>query len=133
MENVDGKFLVLENLTKDCLKPSILDLKMGTRMYSDFASETKALSQRRKCSKTTSSSLGVRFCGSYKYQVEESDYKRIDKYVGRTKDVFTFTSLLRDFFSSSKTGKIHSDIINNVIEQLQKIRNIIHELGNYSN
>ena len=130
MENVDGKFLVLENLTKDCLKPSILDLKMGTRMYSDFASETKALSQRRKCSKTTSSSLGVRFCGSYKYQAEESDYKRIDKYVGRTKDVFTFTSLLRDFFSSSKTGKIHIDIINNVIEQLQKIRNIIHELGN---
>ena len=64
------------------------------------------------------------------YQAGESDYKRTDKYVGRTKDVFTLTSLLRDFFSSSKTGKIHIEIINNVIEQLQKIKNIIIELGN---
>lgn len=130
MENTDGKFLVLENLTKDCLKPSILDMKMGTRMYSDFATETKASSQRRKCSKTTSSSLGVRFCGSYKYEAQESDYKRTDKYVGRTTDILTLTSLLRDFFSTSETGKIHIDIINNVIEQLQKIKNIILELGN---
>ena len=108
MENTDGKFLVLENLTKDYLKPSILDLKMGTRMYSDFASETKASSQRRKCSGTTSSSLGVRFCGSYKYQVEESDYKRTDKYVGRTKDVFTLTL-------SFKVGKIRHQIENEFI------------------
>ena len=60
LERENGKFLVLENLTKDSLKPCILDLKMGTRMYSDFASETKAKSQRRKCSLTTSCSLGVR-------------------------------------------------------------------------
>ena len=102
---------------------------MGTRMYSDFASETKSSSQRRKCSKTTSSSLGVRFCGSYKYQAEESEYKRTDKYVGRTKDIVTLTSLLRDFFST-ETGRIHRGVIDNVIEQLQQIKDIILQLGN---
>ena len=49
---------------------------MGTRMYSDTASEAKVRSQRRKCSKTTSSSLGVRFCGSYKYNSKENCYQR---------------------------------------------------------
>ena len=31
------------------------------RMYSDLATETKMLSQRRKSSRTTSSSLGLRW------------------------------------------------------------------------
>ena len=55
-----GKCLVMENLTQGLLKPSVMDLKMGTRMYSDLAPETKMLSQRRKSSRTTSSSLGLR-------------------------------------------------------------------------
>ena len=41
----------------------LMDLKMGTRMYSDLATETKMLSQRRKSSRTTSSSLGLRWAG----------------------------------------------------------------------
>ena len=56
-----GKCLVMENLTQGLLKPSVMDLKMGTRMYSDLAPETKMLSQRRKSSRTTSSSLGLRW------------------------------------------------------------------------
>ena len=103
--NSDGeKYLVLENLTKGFIKPSILDLKMGTRMYSDFATETKMIHQRKKCSKTTSSNLGVRFCGSYKYNRAENVYEKTDKYVGRTSDILVFTSLLKDFFSISGSG-----------------------------
>ena len=56
-----GKCLVMENLTQGLLKPSVMDLKMGTSMYSDLAPETKMLSQRRKSSRTTSSSLGLRW------------------------------------------------------------------------
>ena len=58
-----GKCLVMENLTQGLLKPSVMDLKMGTSMYSDLAPETKMLSQRRKSSRTTSSSFGLRWAG----------------------------------------------------------------------
>ena len=37
---------MLENLTKDYKKPCVLDLKMGTRMYGDFATDSKRKSQR---------------------------------------------------------------------------------------
>ena len=99
-------------------------------MYSDFASEGKVKSQRRKSSMSTSATLGLRFCGSYKYNTQDNRYERTDKYVGRTSDIFILTNLLKDFFSVSESGKIYFDIIRNVIEQLEKIRNVIIELGN---
>ena len=61
-DDIDGsEYIVLENLTECYKKPCVLDLKMGTRMYGDFATETKRESQRRKCQKSTSAKLGVRF------------------------------------------------------------------------
>lgn len=131
LNSENGKFLVMENLTKDFLKPSVMDLKMGTRMYSDFASESKMLSQKRKSSRTTSSSLGVRFCGSVKYEARNNDFKRTDKYTGRTADLFTLTSLLQDFFSISGTGKILHYIIKCVIKELNRIKEILEHLDGF--
>ena len=131
LDSDTGKCLVMENLTQDFLKPSVMDLKMGTRMYSDTASESKMLSQRRKSSRTTSSSLGVRFCGAIKYDVTTNDYKRTDKYAGRTPDLFTLTSLLQDFFSISASGKILRHIIKCVIEELEKIKEILEQMDGY--
>lgn len=131
LNSENEKFLVMENLTKDFRKPSVMDLKMGTRMYSDFASETKIRSQRRKSSRTTSSSLGVRFCGSLKYEARSNDYKRTDKYTGRTADLFTLTSLLQDFFSISGTGRILRHIIQCVIKELHGIKEILESLDGF--
>ena len=121
----------MENLTKDFVKPSVMDLKMGTRMYSDFASESKMISQRRKSSRTTSSSLGMRFCGSLKYEAKSNDYKKTDKYTGRTADLFTLTSLLQDFFSISGTGKILRHIIKCVIKELKIIKDILENVDGF--
>lgn len=131
LNSENGKFLVMENLTKDFLKPSVMDLKMGTRMYSDFASESKMISQRRKSSRTTSSSLGMRFCGSLKYEAKSNDYKKTDKYTGRTADLFTLTSLLQDFFSISGTGKILRHIIKCVIKELKIIKEILENVDGF--
>ena len=53
----------MENLTSDFEYPCIMDLKMGTRLHDDLATQTKIQSHESKVNETTSRALGLRVTG----------------------------------------------------------------------
>lgn len=57
------EYIVLENLVGKFDCPCILDLKIGTRSYTDVMSPRKQQEHLERAATTTTGTLGIRFCG----------------------------------------------------------------------
>jgi len=121
------KYLILENLTSGFNKPCVLDLKVGTRMYGDFATQEKRLSQESKSQATTSGKLGLRVCGFQRYSQTDGAFQKVDKYMGRKADEEKFNQLLETFFTVR--GELQVSVIRSLLSQCKRLRKVIADLS----
>ncbi|CAK7895159.1 inositol polyphosphate multikinase [[Candida] anglica] len=154
----DKKYIVLQNLYYGYYKPSILDIKLGSILYDETASQEKKDRLQKVAESTTSGSLGFRICGMKVYHssidspkpsinippiyagIEESInvvpdiesqsvYLEFDKFYGRSLDHTNIKQGILLFFQSKLHSKLTLKLIENFLKRLQVLYNCVLESG----
>nr|KAG5698359.1 hypothetical protein BaRGS_010945 [Batillaria attramentaria] len=122
-------FLKLENVVARFARPCILDLKVGSRLHDDHASQQKIASQSAKVNSTTSKSLGLRLCGMQVYQVDTGAYKSLDKFHGRKLTDTTFRAVLWDFLHNG--DHLRRELLAPILSRLTDLVNTLEEIDSF--
>lgn len=140
-----AEYIVLEDLTFGYHRPSILDLKIGTRQHGVGATPAKARRQQvgsfadglrhnvmfviqKKCDETTSRTLGLRLSGMQVWNAAEGSFLYRDKYYGRKLNDSELCSNLRSFFHN---GEVYLwDCLRATIERVRKLRDAVGGMSN---
>lgn len=112
--------IVLENASAGFIKPNVLDLKLGARLWDDDAPPAKRQRLDDVASKTTSGSLGFRIAGMRIWNNDTNDYKSYDKLYGRQFDANTVNKGFETYFGLEGARDEPSDELLGVVQLVQK-------------
>ncbi|EJD47969.1 SAICAR synthase-like protein [Auricularia subglabra TFB-10046 SS5] len=76
--------IVLENISHSFVKPAILDVKLGTVLAEETASEEKKARMEKTARQTTSFETGVRLTGFQVYNHDKQEFENIPKSYGKS-------------------------------------------------
>jgi len=122
----ERKYIVLENLTTKLTHPNVLDLKLGTRTYSDWATAEKKARMEARCRSSTSRDLGLRVGGMQIYNDQTGEYSCWDKYFGRGLTEEGFAATLKLFIDSAP-----QNVCRKVVEKLLDLRHRLASEAQY--
>lgn len=96
-----SRCVVLEDATSDFKQASIVDLKLGVRLYDDFATEEKRERMIHHAMNTTSHATGIRLCGAKVYDRNLKTYRAYSRDFGRQLRTVDMYGALRSLFCSA--------------------------------
>ncbi|PIL36845.1 hypothetical protein GSI_00535 [Ganoderma sinense ZZ0214-1] len=115
-------FILMEDLTGRLKSSCVLDLKMGTRQYGMDATLAKKKSQRKKCDRTTSRTLGVWNHVTQAYVVQ-------DKYKGREVRPDDFPTVLASFLHDGERLLVYQIPV--ILHKIYALARIVNRLKGY--
>ncbi|EFA76051.1 hypothetical protein PPL_10630 [Heterostelium album PN500] len=117
------EYMGIEDLTYPYEKDhvNVADIKMGTRTYDASATEEKIRLEIAKASKTTTASLGIRFCGAKLVRPDNGEHLKFDKDWGKalTKDNILHDGLVKLF--SCGGDHLFKDIVEAYLVKLRAL------------
>eukprot|EP00301_Raphidiophrys_heterophryoidea_P002913 c11344_g1_i1.p1 GENE.c11344_g1_i1~~c11344_g1_i1.p1 ORF type:complete len:388 (+),score=95.51 c11344_g1_i1:305-1468(+) len=126
---IKDEFVILENICSRFSRPCVLDLKMGTRHYGEFADAQKRERAIRKCQTSTSSTLGFRICGMQVYHPRSDRMARWNKNFGRALNEASVLDAFRLFLWDGE--QMRSDLIPAFLFALRNLLSVIRNLSGY--
>jgi len=109
-------YINMENLLLPFKHPTIMDLKLGTRLYDDHANEEKKQRMIKNAASTTSLKTGLKICGLHITDKSTKSVLKFDKKYGRAlKEGNLAHGILR--FLLNFTGDTYRGVTNDQFEE----------------
>ncbi|PNS18644.1 Inositol polyphosphate multikinase [Sphaceloma murrayae] len=120
--------IVLQNVAAGFVKPNILDVKLGKRLWDDDAPEAKRQKLDKVAEETTSGSMGFRVAGMKVWR--RNEYQTYDKFYGRGLNPGNVKQAFQEFFDhtgNDPDNQSFADIYPGALEAVQDIENVISQ------
>ncbi|ORY39165.1 SAICAR synthase-like protein [Rhizoclosmatium globosum] len=119
--------VLMENVVDSLANPSIVDVKIGTRLYGRDASEAKRMRMEEQARVTTSGEMGLRICGMKLFNPISETYTIHGKEFGRSLTPSTLGSGFKEFFQHIRNSSLRQTILSEFICKTQELISVLKQ------